>query len=239
MMTGPAPEPTRKPAAIRVLVADDHPVFLSGLRTMVEEAPDLELVGEARDGLEALQLCRVTPPDVVLMDVRMPNASGVAATASLAKELPSVRVLMLTMLEDDTSIVAALRAGARGYVLKGAAPEDILRAIRAVTAGQAIFDLELADRLPALVTGGERPYPFPELSRRERDVTGLLAAGHSNGAIAAKLGLSEKTVRNNVSAILVKLQVPDRPAAIIRAREAGIAHRPSEEDPAIDLRQGR
>lgn len=188
-MTGPGREPTRARAAIRVVVADDHSVFLSGLRTMVDEAADLELLGEARDGLEALQVCRATPPDVVLMDVRMPNVSGVAATATLVNELPGIRVLMLTILEDDTSLLAALRAGARGYVLKGAAPEDILRAIRAVTAGQAIFDLELADRLPALLTGGQRAYPFPELSRRERDVTGLLAAGHSNGAIAAKLRL--------------------------------------------------
>lgn len=238
-MSAPGAEPARAPAAIRVVVADDHPVFLSGLRTMVEEAPDLELVGTACDGLEAVQVCRATQPDVVLMDVRMPNVSGVAATAALAKELPSVRVLILTMLEDDTSLVAALRAGARGYVLKGAAPQDILRAVRAVAAGQAIFDLELADRLQGLVNGGQRPYPFPELSRRERDVTALLAAGHSNGTIAAKLGLSEKTVRNNVSAILVKLRAADRPAAIIRAREAGIARRPSEEDPTIDLPEGR
>jgi DNA-binding NarL/FixJ family response regulator len=214
--------------AIRVVVADDHPVFRSGLRTMVEEAPDLELVGEARDGQEALDLCRASPPDVVLMDLRMPNTSGVAATATLSEELPSVRVLMLTMLQDDTSLVAALRAGARGYVLKGAAPEEILRAVRAVAAGQAIFDLELADRLPALVTRGRRPYPFPELSRRERDVLELLAAGHSNVTIAAELGLSEKTVRNNVSAILVKMRAADRPAAIIRAREAGIAAPPRD-----------
>jgi DNA-binding NarL/FixJ family response regulator len=217
--------------AIRVVVADDHPIFRSGLRTMVEEAQDLELVGEARDGQEALDLCRAASPDVVLMDLRMPNTSGVAATAALASELPSVRVLMLTMLEDDTSLVAALRAGARGYVLKGAAPEEILRAIRAVAAGQAIFDLELADRLPALVMGGQRPYPFPELSRRERDVLELLAAGHSNLTIAGQLGLSEKTVRNNVSAVLVKLRAADRPAAIIRAREAGIATRPKEVRP--------
>jgi DNA-binding NarL/FixJ family response regulator len=234
-MTCPGPEP----AAIRVVVADDHPVFLAGLRTMVEEAPDLELVGTARDGLEAMEICRATVPDVVLMDVRMPNASGVAATAALAEELPSVRVLMLTMLEDDTSLVAALRAGARGYVLKGAAPEDILRAVQAVAAGQAIFDLELADRLQGLINGGQRPYPFPELSRRERDVTALLAAGHSNGAIAARLGLSEKTVRNNVSAILVKLRAADRPAAIIRAREAGIIRQPSDAGPSSDLPQGR
>lgn len=231
MNVEPALGSVRERAAIRVVVADDHPVFRSGLRTMVEEAPDLELIGEARDGQEALDLCRSSPPDVVLMDLRMPNTSGVAATAALAEELPSVRVLMLTMLEDDTSLVAALRAGARGYVLKGAAPEEILRAVRAVAAGQAIFDLELADRLPALVTGGQRPYPFPDLSRRERDVLELVATGLSNGAIAARLGLSEKTVRNNVSMVLVKLRAADRPAAIIRAREAGIAARPSETPP--------
>jgi DNA-binding NarL/FixJ family response regulator len=217
--------------AIRVVVADDHPVFRSGLRAMVEDAEDLDFAGEARDGQEALALCRAEPPDVVLMDLRMPGTSGVAATAALAAELPGVRVLMLTMLEDDTSLVAALRAGARGYVLKGAAPEEILRAIRAVAAGQAIFDVGLAARLAGLVAGrggDQRPYPFPELSRRERDVLELLAAGHANTAIAGRLGLSEKTVRNNVSAVLFKLRAADRPAAIIRAREAGIAARPSE-----------
>jgi DNA-binding NarL/FixJ family response regulator len=223
MTTPSGVDAARGPAVIRVIVADDHPVFRSGLRTMVEEAPDLELVGEASDGQEALDLCRATPPDVVLMDLRMPHVSGVTATTVLATELPQVRVLMLTMLEDDTSLIAALRAGARGYVLKGAAPQEILRAVRAVAAGQAIFDLELADRLPALVTGGQRPYPFPELSRRERDVLELVAGGHSNIAIAARLGLSEKTVRNNVSAVLVKLRAADRPAAIIRARDAGLS----------------
>ena len=133
-------------------------------------------------------------------------------------------------LEDDTSLVAALRAGARGYVLKGATPEEILRAIRAAAAGQAIFDAGLADRLAGLATnhGDHLPYPFPELSRRERDVLELLAAGHSNPAIATRLSLSEKTVRNNVSAILTKLRAADRPAAIIRAREAGIVTRTDE-----------
>jgi DNA-binding NarL/FixJ family response regulator len=213
-----------------VVIADDHPVFRAGLRAMVEDAQGLEFAGEARDGQEALALCRAAPPNVVLMDLRMPGTSGVAATAALAAELPDVRVLMLTMLEDDTSLVAALRAGARGYILKGAAPDEILQAIRAVATGQAIFGADLAGRLAGLVAGGggQRPYPFPELSRRERDVLELLAAGHSNTAIATRLGLSEKTVRNNVSAVLVKLRAADRPAAIIRAREAGIATRPGE-----------
>ncbi len=219
---------------IRVAVADDHPVFRSGLRAMVEDADDLEFVGEAGDGEQALALCRAARPDVVLMDLRMPGMSGVAATTTLAAELPDVRVVMLTMLEDDTSLVAALRAGARGYVLKGAAPEEILRAIGAAAAGQAILGVGLADRLVGLATanGDHRPYPFPELSRRERDVLRLVAAGHSNAAIAARLGLSDKTVRNNVSAVLAKLRAADRPAAIIRAREAGIAERPDGSPPS-------
>lgn len=209
---------------IRVVVADDHPIFRSGLRAMVEDADGLVLVGEASDGDEALAVCRDTRPDVVLMDLRMPGASGVDATAILSAELPGTAVLMLTMLEDDTSLVAALRAGARGYLLKGAAPQEILRAVRAVASGQAIFDVELAGRLTTMVAGrGQRPYPFPELSPRERDVLELLAAGHANAAIAARLGLSEKTVRNNVSAILMKLRAPDRAAAIILARDAGVA----------------
>jgi DNA-binding NarL/FixJ family response regulator len=225
MTAGPGVDRTLGQAAIRVLVADDHPLFRSGLRAMVEDAEGLEFVGEARDGQEALALCRVAPPNVVLMDLRMPGTSGVAATAALAAELPEVRVLMLTMLEDDTSLVAALRAGARGYVLKGAAPDETLRAIRAVAVGQAIFGVDLADRLAGLATGwgGQRPYPFPELSCRERDVLELMAAGHANPVIATRLDLSEKTVRNNVSAVLVKLRAADRPAAVVRAREAGIA----------------
>jgi DNA-binding NarL/FixJ family response regulator len=216
--------------SIRVVVADDHPVFRAGLRAMVEDADGLDFVGEAGDGEQALAVCRTARPDVVLMDLRMPGTSGVAATTALTAELPDVRVVMLTMLEDDTSLIAALRAGARGYVLKGATPEEILRAIRAAAAGQAIFDIGVADRLAGLTTnhGDHRAYPFPELSRRERDVLELLAAGHPNPAIATRLGLSEKTVRNNVSAILTKLRAADRPAAIVRASEAGIAARADE-----------
>ena len=215
------------PAPLRVVVVDDHPVFRSGLRAMVEEAEGLEFAGEASDGDEAVAVCRSVQPDVVLMDLRMPGTSGVGATATLARELPAVRVLMLTMLEDDTSLVAALRAGARGYVLKGAAPEEIIRAIGAVAAGQAIFDAGVASRVAGLAVNGvaETPYPFPELSRRERDILDLLAAGRSNPDIALRLGLSEKTVRNNVSAVLAKLRVADRPAAIVLAREAGIITR--------------
>jgi DNA-binding NarL/FixJ family response regulator len=213
---------------LRVVVADDHPVFRSGLRAMVEDADGLEFAGEAADGEETLALCRTVRPHVVLMDLRMPGMSGVAATAALADEMPEVRVVILTMLEDDTSLVAALRAGARGYVLKGAAPEEILRAVRAVAKGQSIFDGGVAERVAGLAIRGvgQAPYPFPELSRRERDVLDMLAAGRSNHDIAVRLGLSEKTVRNNVSVVLAKLRVADRAAAIVRAREAGIAAAP-------------
>jgi DNA-binding NarL/FixJ family response regulator len=233
-MTDAAAGPSDVSGGIRVVIADDHPVFRSGLRAVVQDADDLVLVGEAGDGDEAVALCRETQPDVVLMDVRMPGTSGVAATATVMAESPDTHVLMLTMLEDDTSLVAALRAGARGYLLKGAAPQEIVRAIRAVASGQAIFDVALAGRLTTMMGGrAHRPYPFAELSPRERDVLELLAAGHANGAIAARLGLSEKTVRNNVSAILVKLRAADRPAAIILARDAGIASHNGGPAPAL------
>ena len=227
------------PAPLRVVVADDHPLFRSGLRAMVEDAEGMEFAGEARDGDEAVAVCRSVQPDVVLMDLRMPGTSGVGATATLSRELPAVRVLMLTMLEDDTSLVAALRAGARGYVLKGAAPEEIL-AVRAVAAGQAIFDAGISARVMGLAVNGvaEAPYPFPELSRRS-DVLDLIAAGRSNPDIALRLGLSEKTVRNNVSAVLAKLRVADRPAAIVLAREAGITAARSTTDGSARSRTGQ
>ncbi len=212
---------------IRVVVADDHPIFRSGLRTLVQESPQLEFVGEAADGDEAVALCVEQRPDVVLMDIRMPGTSGVEATRRVRAEAPSVGVLVLTMLEDDTTVVAAMRAGARGYVLKGAAPDEILRAITAVAAGDVIFGAAIAARVTGLVVGGSEgsPRPFPELSARERDVLDLVAAGQSNAAVAARLGLSEKTVRNNVSAVFAKLRVADRACAIVLAREAGLGRR--------------
>ena len=209
---------------IRVVVADDHPVFLAGLRTLVEESPGLQLAGAAADGDEAIELCLAERPDVVLMDVRMPGTSGVEATRRVRAGAPDTAVLMLTMLEDDTTVVAALRAGAHGYLLKGAAPDDIVRAVTAVAAGEVIFGATVADRVAGLVVAGaERASgPFPELTLREHDVLDLVAAGLGNHDIATRLGLSEKTVRNNVSAIFAKLRVADRPAAIVRARDAGL-----------------
>jgi DNA-binding NarL/FixJ family response regulator len=209
---------------IRVAVADDHPMFRSGLRTLVEESPLLELAGEAGDGEEALAICAQHRPDVILMDIRMPNTSGVEATRRILARQPEIGVLMLTMLEDDTSVFAAMRAGARGYILKGAAPDEIVRAITSVAAGEAIFGAALATRMAHFFATGPRggAHPFTALSSRERDVLDLIAAGHSNAGIAARLALSEKTIRNNVSSIFAKLQVTDRPAAIVRAREAGL-----------------
>jgi DNA-binding NarL/FixJ family response regulator len=206
---------------IRVVVADDHPVFRSGLRTLVEETPTLEYAGEAADGEQAVSVCIEQQPDVVLMDIRMPGVSGIDAT----RRIPATtKVLMLTMLEDDTSVFAAMRAGARGYILKGAAPDDIVRAITAVAAGELIFGAAVAARLAEFFHAGTRTaaQPFPALSTREHDVLNLIAAGEPNGVIAARLGLSEKTVRNNVSSIFAKLRVADRSAAIVRAREAGL-----------------
>ncbi len=223
-MTEPAGRPDRP---IRVVIADDHPVFRAGLRTLVEESPTLEYVGQAADGQQAAEVCAATEPDVVLMDIRMPGVSGIDATRQILDARPGTGVLMLTMLEDDTSVLAAMRAGARGYVLKGAHPDQILRAITAVAAGEVIFGAALAARMADFFRGGpDRITPaFANLSQREHDVLDLIAAGESNTAIAGRLGLSEKTIRNNVSAIFAKLQVSDRPAAIVRARDAGLGGR--------------
>jgi DNA-binding NarL/FixJ family response regulator len=212
---------------VRVVVVDDHPMFRSGLRTMVEDSPVLELVGEADGGELAVEVCTATSPDVVLMDIHMPGTSGIDATRRLVDAGSTTRVLMLTMLEDDTSVFAAMRAGARGYILKGSAPDDIVRAVRAVAAGEVIFGAALASRMGHFFTAGRQgdAHPFPELSTRERDVLELLAAGLANPAIADRLGLSEKTVRNNVSSIFAKLLVADRAEAIVKARDAGLGSR--------------
>jgi DNA-binding NarL/FixJ family response regulator len=209
---------------IRVVVVDDHPMFRNGLRAMVEDAEGLELVGEADNGASAVEVCTAVTPDVVLMDIHMPGSSGVDATRRLTASGSGVAVLILTMLEDDTSVFAAMRAGARGYILKGAAPDDIVRSIVAVSNGEAVFGPALAARMSHFFTAGRQgeAHPFPELSSRERDVLDLVAVGLSNPAVAQRLGLSEKTVRNNVSSIFAKLLVADRSEAIVKARDAGL-----------------
>jgi DNA-binding NarL/FixJ family response regulator len=208
---------------LRVVVADDHPVFRSGLRTLLEDL-GVEVVAEAADGGRAVELAVEHAPDVVLMDLQMPGVNGLEATRRLSSAAPAVRVLVLTMVEDDATLFAALRAGAAGYLLKGAGPDEIDRAVRGVAAGDAVYGAGVADRLRAMFAAGPAPAPaaFPQLAERERDVLALMAGGASNSEIATRLYLSDKTVRNYVSSIFSKLGVRDRAQAIVRAREAGL-----------------
>ncbi len=209
----------------RVLIADDHVLFRDGMRALLAAAPDLELVGEASTGQEAVDLSAQLRPDVVVMDIQMPGTSGIEATRRIVEQYPQIRVLIVTMFEDDNTVFAAMRAGARGYVLKGANYNEMLRAIRAVGSSEGIFSPAIAVRMMeyfANIRHANPPQVFPELSDREREVLDLLAQGYKNADIATRLYLSPKTVRNHVSSIFDKLQVADRSEAIVRAREAGM-----------------
>jgi len=210
--------------SIRVVIADDHPVFRDGLRALFEATADVEPVGEAADGAAAIDLVVATMPDVIVMDLQMPGLDGVEATRRLATLAPRSRVLVLTMFEDDASVFAAMRAGARGYLVKGADASEIVGAVRAVAAGEAVVGAALATRILGFF-GSPRAaglLPFPDLTDREHEILELIARGLANDAIAARLGISPKTVRNGVSVILDKLEVADRASAIVRAREAGL-----------------
>jgi DNA-binding NarL/FixJ family response regulator len=210
---------------IRVLIADDHPLFRDGVRTLLRSVPDTEVVGEVANGEDAIAQAATLQPDVILMDLHMPGQNGIEATRAILHTSPHIGILVLTMFEEDDSVFAAMRAGARGYLLKGADQGEILRAIHAVSHGEAIFSPAIAQRLTqyfATVGHMAPPSAFPELTEREREVLGLIAQGRSNGEIADRLVLSQKTVRNHVSNIFSKLQVADRAQAIIRAREAGL-----------------
>lgn len=208
---------------IRVLIADDHPVFRDGLRALVDRAPDLELVGEATTGREAVALAASARPAIVLMDLRMPEMSGIEATRRIVEANPSVRILVLTMSEEDDSLFAAMRAGARGYLPKDADSDELLVAIRAASHGEAIFGASIARRITAFFAGPRTASdPFPELTDRESEILELVAQGQPNPVIAARLGISDKTVRNHVANVFNKLQVADRAQAIVRAREAGL-----------------
>ena len=210
---------------IRVLLADDHPVFRHGLTALLDALPDVEVVGEAADGAEAVELARRTRPDVVVMDLQMPGVDGVSATRQVVQELPGTGVLVLTMFEDDESVFTAMRAGARGYLVKGADSPEVWRAVSAVASGEAIFGPGVAERVLGYLTrplSARDDVVFPELTEREREVLELLAEGRGNNQIASRLALSPKTVRNNVSNIFTKLQVADRSEAIVRARRAGL-----------------
>jgi DNA-binding NarL/FixJ family response regulator len=208
----------------RVVLVDDHPLFLDGVRAALAGADDLEIVGEAADGTSAVALVVELAPDVVLMDLNLPDLSGVDATTRILRTAPETRVLMMTMSVDDDAVVAAMRAGARGYVVKGAGRTDLLQAIRAVAAGGAVFSPTVADRLGHFFTGlgaGGRE-AFPQLTAREVEVLDLVARGLENRRIARELHLSDKTVRNHISNLLGKLGVDQRSEAIARARSAGL-----------------
>ena len=213
---------------IRVLVADDHPVFRRGMRAVLGAEPDTELVGEATDGEEAVARAIELRPDVILMDLNMPKVSGIEATRRILDASPDTAILMLTMFEDDKSIFAAMRAGAHGYVLKGADGAETLRAIHAVASGEAIFSPTITRRLteyfaaPGVDPNTSSARAFLNLTEREHEILSLIAEGYTNTAIASRLYLSPKTVRNYVSSIFTKLEVSDRPEAIVRAREAGL-----------------
>jgi DNA-binding NarL/FixJ family response regulator len=209
---------------IRVLVADDHPIFRDGLAMLLTTVDGIEVAGTAADGVEAVAATVRLRPDVVVMDVQMPRLNGVEATRRLSAEAPGVGIVVLTMSEDDGTVFAAIRAGARGYLVKGAEQEEIVRAITTVAAGGAIFGATLAQRIAEFFAAGPptQTEVFPQLTAREREILELLAAGRTNAQIAATLYLSPKTVRNNVSNVFAKLQVTDRAEAILRAREAGL-----------------
>jgi DNA-binding NarL/FixJ family response regulator len=209
---------------ITVIIADDHQFFRDGVRALLDAQPDMECVGEAATGDEVIRLSAEVQPDVVLMDVQMPGMSGVEATRQIVSSSPQIRVLVVTMFEDDHLVFAAMRAGARGYLLKGTRHEDMVRAIRAVGSGDAIFSPAIAAKLVDYFAALQPSSPtqvFPDLSSREREILALLAQGYKNAEIADRLVISPKTVRNYVSNIISKLQVADRAQAILRAKDAG------------------
>ena len=210
---------------LRVLIADDHPLFRKGMRVLVEALPDTEVVGEAATGDEAVALAASLAPDVIMMDLQMPGGSGLAATRAILNASPHIRILMVTFSEDNESVFTALRAGARGYVLKDAGESAMAAAIQAVGRGEAIFSPAIATRLMDYFAAPHPAVPrelFPTLTEREREILALIAQGQSNPDIARQLSLSVKTVHNYVSNIFSKLQVADRAQAIGRAREAGL-----------------
>lgn len=212
-----------------LLLVDDHPLFLDGVRAALSGDPEVQIVGEAHDVRTAVERARELGPDVVLMDLNLPDGSGIDATRQILAEAPQTGILVVTMSDDDDAVVAAMRAGARGYVVKGAGRADLLNAVATVAAGGGVFGPAVAARLGSWF-GGLAAQPgrelFPQLSEREREVLDLVARGHDNRRIARELFLSEKTVRNHVSTLLGKLEVADRSEAISRARRAGLGQEP-------------
>ncbi len=210
---------------ITVLIVDDHPLIRSGLRTILAPSPDIAVIGEANTGQEAIAQAAALHPDVIVMDIHLPDLSGIEATRRILQTDQQTRIVMLTMLEDDDVIFAAMRAGAIGYILKNADEQQIVRAIHAAADGEALFSPAIARRLLRFFSAGHTQATeivFPELTDREREVLNLIAQGRNNAEIAERLVLSIKTVQNHVSVIFDKLQVADRAQAIVRAREAGL-----------------
>jgi DNA-binding NarL/FixJ family response regulator len=207
---------------IRLILADDHPMFVSGLRALLDAEPDLSVLAVATTGAQALEYAVEHRPDVAVLDVNMPDGDGLSVTARLRAAGLATRVLILTMYDDDENVLAALRAGAYGYALKGSDGEQIVASVRAVARGEAVFGAGVAAQLLGFLAHTAAASPFPQLTEREHEVLGLVARGLDNTAIARRLGVSGKTVRNHVSNVLAKLQVADRSAAITRAREAGL-----------------
>nr|WP_218952251.1 response regulator transcription factor [Amycolatopsis anabasis] len=207
---------------VSVMLVDDHPVVRGGLRALLSSVGGIHVVAEATTGAEALREAVTHRPDVILMDLQLPDLNGIAVTRQVLKSAPGTAVLVLTMFEDDESVVAAMRAGARGYLLKGASQDDIVRAVHGVARGAAIFGQNIAHRVIGLLAEPQRLEAFPELTTREREVLDLIAAGLGNASIAQRLHLSPKTVSNHISAIFVKLRVADRAEAVARARAAGL-----------------
>lgn len=213
---------------IHVLIADDHTLFREGLKALLMSVPDVEPIGETATGQATIDAAMQYQPDVILMDIQMPDVNGIEATRRILRDSPHIGVIMLTMFEDDESVFAAMRAGARGYVLKGADQAVMLRAIRSVANGESLFSPEIAQRLMHFFSNLPPQAPdevFPELTEREREILTMIAKGDTNAAIADRLVISLKTVRNHVSNIFNKLQVADRTQAALRARQAGLGDR--------------
>jgi DNA-binding NarL/FixJ family response regulator len=212
---------------VRVVIADDHPMYRFGLTAAIGAAPEIDLIGAASSGAELIEMVDRTTPDVVITDLAMPGTNGVSATRQLKARHPEVAVLILTMHEDDEALFGAIRAGARGYLLKGSDCGDIVRAVLTVAHGDVVYGTTVAQRIMDFFTNAHRDHVttvFPRLTSREREILEFIAGGHNNHEIARRLLLSEKTIRNHVASVLTKLQVSDRAAAVAKARDAGLGH---------------
>lgn len=210
---------------IRLLIADDHALFREGIQALLLATPDIACVGEASTGKETVSLTKDVQPDVILMDINMPEINGIEVTRQILRAQPDTGIVMVTMLEDDASVFAAMRAGARGYVLKGANHDELLQSIRAVAQGQVLFGPAIAARVTQFFANAQTlaaEKPFPDLTDREQEILSLMARHHSNPEIAQQLGIADKTIRNYISNIFNKLQVVDRGQAIVKARKAGL-----------------